>query len=300
MKNKKKIIFWTLLLLAFILSQWLSVKLVYARKLPDNAALVLAKIYRLKAGYMENGNDRLNLYIKDYIENKVFIDQFVGQQLEKQAADPTIFVDELPKGQELDDLLWHKISKDAWLRKISKDNDIAITQKDIEDYFESAGGLESLKNDIKEYGVSFDQYKKLVIDSFILEMKVHQYLLENYRDTRGVARIQEAYTLLEGAEGRNFDEVALSYSDDLPYAQEVSWIEDSELVDFFEPIRELEPGEFSKVVQLPIGYIIWHLDSVRQEGEQKLWGVKGLFVAAQGIEDFFEAYLNQAKLQRIY
>ena len=299
-KNKKKIIILAILIGLFILSQWIFVKLVYARKLPDKSSLVFAKIYNLKAGFIEDKDTKLNLYLKDYLENKLFIDQFVKKQIESQSDDPTVFVDQLPQGEELDSLLWHKISKDAWLKKIAKANNIFINQEDLNDYFNSVGGLDGLKNDIQEYDLSFDNYNKLVIEPFVLELKVHQYLLENYHDTLGVSRIQEAYTLLENEDGENFDEVATVYSDDLPYAQNINWLKEEELIDFYQPIKELEIGDFSKVTQIPIGYIIWYLDSIKEEEGERLWGVRGLFVAAQSIEDFLDNYLSQANFQKLY
>ena len=238
--------------------------------------------------------------MKDYLENKIFIDQFVQKQIDSQSDDPTIFIDQLPQGEELDGLLWHKISKDAWLKKIAKANNILVSQEDLDDYFNSVGGLDELKEEIQENNLPFTDYNKLVIESFVLELKVHQYLLENYRDTLGVSRIQEAYTLLENEEGRNFEEVAKIYSDDLPYSQNINWLKEVELVDFYQPIKELEIGGFSKVVQIPIGYIIWYLDSSKEEEGEKLWGVKGLFVAAQSIEDFLDNYLSQANFQKLY
>jgi hypothetical protein len=71
-------------------------------------------------------------------------------------------------------------------------------------------------------------------------------------------------------------------------------------VDIYEPIKEIEVGEFSKIVQVSSGYIIWHLDSISTDDGKVMKEVRGLFVYAQSIDDFFDAYLEGVNIKKIY
>ena len=70
-------------------------------------------------------------------------------------------------------------------------------------------------------------------------------------------------------------------------------------LDFYEPIKELSEGEFSKIVMIPGGYIIWYLESII-EGEGNVREVKQIFIEAKTIEDFFRDYLAGVNINKIY
>jgi hypothetical protein len=288
MNNKIKIAIIIVLVLA--LSQWLIIKMIYAHNLPSGPSQFLASVYRLKAGTIKDGEDNINVYLKDFLTNQSF-----AKKLLEASPDKLDISDE-----ELSDLVWGKLLKQTWLKKTAKENDIEIGEDDAKYYIDAIGGEDRLKEIISTQDVSLDEYKYFLIDPDILEAKVYDYLIANFQDEDGVLRIQEAYALLESEEGANWDEVAEEYDEDPTLSANSFWLSEEELVDVYEPIQEIEVGGFSKILQIPIGYIIWHLESIVEEDDKSMREIKGLFVYAQNVDDFFDKYLENVDVKKIY
>lgn len=297
---KKKIIFALAIILFVVLTQIILVKLVYAHKLNDSFSNTLSIIYNLKAGEIKNKDGGFKVYLKDYFEHKSFIEKFIDKQLEADLEGQESLINKNLTAEEIDELVWYKIVKDAWLDKNAKANDISVSEDDVKQYIESIGGENALKADVDKYDLSYKQYRKLVIEYYVLEAKVYQYFLANYIDLVGAKKAQELYSMLESENGANFDEVAKNYADDIRYAETSIFLKSEELIDYYEPIRDLEVGAFSKIVKVPDGYIIWKLDSVSGEGSDKAWEVRGIFIAAQTIDEFLDNYLAESEVKRVY
>lgn len=294
-KNKKlKII--GIIILLIILSQWLMIKLVYAHKLPQNPSIFFAQLYNLKAGEIEDKSGNINIYLKDFLLNKKFADKLLKATpiTNDNSNNSQVSDDEISK------LVWSKLIKLAWLDKLAKENDIAVTTEDIDNYFSVVGGQNNLEEMIKKQGATIKEYKYFLIEPDILESKVYNHLLSNFTDQKGVQKIQEAYTLLEAENGQNWDIVVKEYGEDPTLSDNSFWLSEEELVDIYEPIKEIEVGEFSKIVQVSSGYIIWHLDSISTNDDKIMMEVRGLFVYAQSIDDFFDAYLEGVNINKIY
>jgi len=202
--------------------------------------------------------------------------------------------------EEISGLVWNKLLKQAWLSKLADENNIEINDNDIAYYINAVGGQEILEENITSQGVSVDEYKEFLIKADILEAKVYDYLISNFKDEDGVLRIQEAYALLEAENGENWDEVAREYSEDINLSENSFWLSEEELIDIYEPIIEIEAGEFSKIVQVPIGYVIWHLDSILENDEKVMRELRGIFIYSKNIEDFFHDYLETVKINKKY
>ena len=134
----------------------------------------------------------------------------------------------------------------------------------------------------------------------ILAAKVYDHLIASFKDERGVLKIQEAYALLEAEEGENWDEVVEEYSEDMNLSKNSFWLAEEELINMYEPIIEIEVGEFSKIIQVPVGYVIWHLDSILEDDEQVMREVRGIFVHSKSIDNFFDDYLETVNVNRKY
>lgn len=290
MRNKIIVLLGFILLLVF--SQWLLVKLVYAHKLGAGPTELLAKVYNLKMGVIEDELGDINIYLEDFFKNKDFADKLIKTQpaLQEQSVSE----------EEISGLVWNKLLKQAWLSKLADENNIEINDNDIAYYINAVGGQEILEENITSQGVSVDEYKEFLIKADILEAKVYDYLISNFKDEDGVLRIQEAYALLEAENGENWDEVAREYSEDINLSENSFWLSEEELIDIYEPIIEIEAGEFSKIVQVPIGYVIWHLDSILEDDEQVMREVRGIFVHSKSIDNFFDDYLETVNVNRKY
>ena len=292
----KKVIIITAAVVLFIFSQWLAVKLVYNHKINGAPAKFLASLYNLKAGVIEEEEDNVYVYLKDFFENY----EFANRLLTAQAATNEQFANLQQDKNEISELVWSKLLKQAWLKKVAIANDIAIKEEDVNYYMEAMGGQEKVAEAIKSQGISMEEYRYFLIEPDLLEALVYNYFLANFEDERGVSKIQEAYMFLESESGANWEEVVTKYGEDEILSGSTFWLSEEELVDVYEPIKEVGEDGFSKIVQVPGGYIIWHVNSIVEEDDKKMKEIDGIFVYAQGIDDFFDTYLNSVEVTRKY
>ncbi|PWB38987.1 MAG: hypothetical protein C3F02_01095 [Parcubacteria group bacterium] len=296
---QKKYVVIFVIIVVVVFSQVALVQLVYAHKISGAWANSIARVYRLKAGTIVKGQDRLYIYMSDYLENKNLAVKFISAGYAKaQSSGDTTYT--MPTDEQISQMVWDKLLKDAWLGKLSRDNNIKITPEDMTAYLADVVDEESLKKEAQDdYDLSYDDYKKLVIKPFILEAKVYDYLLGTFQDSAGAKKAQEAYSALEG--GQKFADVAKQYSEDQASAEKSVWLAESDLVNFYEPIKKLTPGKFSEIVIAPGAYIIWYLESlVTEKDKPATYEVKGIFIKAKAVEEFLQDYLEGAQVTRIY
>lgn len=289
-----------ILLIIIVLSQWVLVRLAYAHKLSPNLTLSIARFYNLKAGAIKTGDGQLNVYLTDYLENKSLLDKYIAKN-SSQDQNSEQFDTGLNnlKPEEIDKLVWDKLVKEAWLSKIAKEKEIAVTEAEIKEHLDNIGGADYIKDiTSKEYNLSFDRYQALIIKPYILEAKVYQGLLENYNDEASAQKAQTAYAALES--GRDFVEVGREFSDNQTYLENSLWLTEDQLVDFYAPIKDLEIGEFSKIVKVPVGYVIWKLKSITAEDNQTAREINEIFIATKSLDNFLQDYLKDAKIKRLY
>ena len=272
-----------IIIIFLLISQYLFVKLIYAHKLENNLGVFFSKIYNLKAGTIENNGIKIPIFLEEYLVYKDSLKNY----LEKNTEEINI-----------EEIVWDRIIKNIWLENIAKNNNLLVTKEELNKYLINIENIDDLKKLSKEeFGISFNKYERLVLKPFILEYKVYNYLLNNYNDIENVTKAQEAYEALDT--GQNFIDVAKRYSSNLSFAENSSYISEDDLVDFYEPIKELLEGEFSKIVMIPGGYIIWYLESII-EGEGNIREVKQIFIEAKTIDDFFRDYLDDVNINKIY
>jgi len=242
----------------------------------------------------------LNIYLADYLENKDLLDRYIAKnssQNKDSEEFETGFGDLKP--EEIDKLVWDKLLKDAWLQKIADDRDLSVTEEEVNDHLASIGGIDYVKEAaLKEYNLSFGRYKSLIIEPYILEAKVYQSLLENYNDEASAQKAQAAYSALES--GRDFIEVGREFSDNQTYLENSLWLTEDDLVDVYAPIRDLKVGEFSKIVKVPVGYVIWQLKSITEEDDRTAREINEIFIATKSLDSFLQDYLKNAEVKRSY
>jgi len=300
---KRNIILAIVIILLVILSQWAAVKLVYAHKITGNTAVMISSLYNLKMGSIEKDGEELNIYLKDYFNNKDFVSRFIAKQYEqaKTEGQENLFEESKLNDEQVDEVVWQKIVKDAWLNNVAETNEITITEDELNEYINLVGGVDYIKEITeKDYGLQLDDYVDLIIRPRVLEEKVYSFLLDNYQDVRAVERVQEVYTLLEAEDGSNWQEVGEAFSDDMTYVNNSLWLQEEDLVDFYEVIKYLEVGQHSKIVKVPTGYIIWKLESLSNDENTKAYEVRSIFIAAKTLNDFLDDYLSETQIKKIY
>lgn len=283
---KKNILIIAAIVLIIFLTQLLGVNLVKSEKMTGGTGQWFAKTYGLKAATIYDGDEVIEIPMKDYLEVRDFIANF---------KDPDV---ENFDGQA--DLAWDRVLRNVWLTQLAKEKDLFVTDEELDSYINYyIPDLEEFKNSTQEeFGVSYDDYKKFVIEPTALELKVYNYLLVNYNDLEGVSKAQGAYDAL--AAGEDFEEVGQVFSDDTTLVEGSVFLAENQLVGFYEPIKDLSVGEFSKIVQIPMppGYALWYVADEIEENGETLKEVKAIFVNAATVDDFFNAYLNKIEIKK--
>lgn len=283
---KRNIIIIAAVVLIIFLTQLLGINLVKSEKMTGGTGQWFAKTYNLKAATIYDGDEVIEIPMEDYLEVRDFIANF---------KDPDV---ENFDGQ--DDLAWDRVLRNVWLTQLAEEKDLFVTEEELNSYIDYyIPDLEEFKkNTQEEFGVSYDDYKKFVIEPTALELKVYNYLLVNYNDIEGVSKAQGAYDAL--AAGGDFEEVGQIFSDDMTLVEGSVFLSEEQMVAFYAPIKDLAVGEFSKIVQIPMppGYALWYVTDELEENGEMLKEVKAIFVNAATIDDFFNAYLDRVEIKK--
>ncbi len=296
--KRKKILILIIIVALIVASQWWCIRLVYAKKINGAPALMLAKIYRLSAGSIENSEKNINVSLVDYLGNYSFTNDFIKKQ--GLASGESIDISD----QQIKDEVWSKVLRESWLADLAKNNKIILNDQDTEDFYTSLGGKDNRKESLKKVGINIGQYEKFVVKPAIIEAKIYKFLLDNFNDLAGMQKAQNAYKALVDDKGV-FEEVAKEYSDDMSYVNDSMFINVDQLGDFGEPIKNLQAGEYSKIVVLPGNpsyYIIWRLQgtSVDPETKQEVKELRGVAIKAKSMDEFFTDWKNSSKINQKY
>lgn len=300
----KKFIIILIIVVLIVASQWFAVRLVYAKKVSQPVAIYLARIYHLQAGKMINNDKTFVIGLLDYLDNINFAKKYLAKQAEQMQTEQ-MGEFQMPSDEDIYQAAWRKMLKDAWLNDMAKDADLAVSDEDVRAAIEQAGSYEEYKVSIEQdLGINFSLYEKMAIRPSILEAKVYQYLLDNYNDRAGMEKAQAAYEALD-KEKRDFIEVAKEYSDDLTYVDQSWFVNADELGEFAEPISDLKPGDYSRIIVAPGSpgaYVILKLISSVTDANsgKEIKEFRGIAIQAKSLEEFFDDFLNSSEVKKWY
>lgn len=287
---KKKLILAAGILGFLLLLSYLSSILILQNKLPLNVAMVLSRFYKIKAAEVVELKHTYPVYLADYLRHRNSLESFSKNFTSTEEVN-------------INDLAWQGLVRDLWVNNLAKNFKLEVKDSEIEEYLQftfsvedSAKLAEFAKND---YNLSLKDFKNKVIGQYLLEMKVYQKLLENYNDKEGITKAQDAYAELEA--GIDFVEVAQKYSSSPNSAETSIWVKESEWSDFYEPIKDLSVGDFSKIVITPGAYVIWRLENtLTDENNEKAWELKSIVIDAKLMDDFFQQYFTIIRINKFY
>ena len=282
-----------IIIILAVISQWLAIRLVYAHKLAINFSYYISKVYNLKAGTISDqartSNISLAKYLDHYRSLKYYVDNLDNNEVDV----------------DIEELAWQRTIKDNWAETLSNTHELLVTDQEINEYLEDVVMMDQDQESFAEfsqetYGLSINKFKELIIRPYLIEIKIYQYLLDNYNDQEGMQRAQDAYEALEA--GEDFMEVAKEFATDITYAENSVWLADEDLIDFYEPLKELDEGEFSKILIIPGAYLIWQVDSAVQDLESgsSVREARAIFIQAKSLDQFFQEYLSLARINKIY
>lgn len=297
--KKKTIVIFLVIIILLAASQWWSIRMIYARKLNNDTALFLAKVYRLTAGRaVTASSDQSTIYLADYIADEEFAFDYIKKQA-KASNEGLSMTD-----QQIRETAWEKVLRQTWVDSIAEKNKISISPQDIEDFYASIGGQDTLEQGLKNADINVGRYKNFVILPSIIEAKVYKYLLDNFNDLAGMQKAQNAYKALVDDKGV-FEEVAQKYSDDMTYVEDSMFVSLDELGEFGEPLKQLKTGEYSKIMVLPGNpgyYVIWLLKgtSLDEETQQEVKELRGIAIKAKSMDEFYADWKNNSKINQWY
>lgn len=298
-KTKNKII---VLVAAFIVllaaSQWWTIKMIYAHKINGETALFFARLYHLTAGRAVGSNEHLTVGLADYLRDETFALDYVKKEALAQNQDSNI------SDVQIKEMVWDKILKQTWVASVARKNKIAINDQDFQDFYNSTGGMETMKTEIEKLSIDFKQYEDFVVRPTIMEAKVYKFLLENFSDMEGMQKAQNAYKALVD-ENKPFKEVATQFSEDTTYVDNSLFVSDEQLGEFGQPIKDLKVGDYSKIMVLPGNpgyYVIWHLLGIAPDPEtqQDVKELRGIIITAKSMDQFFGEWKDASKISQWY
>lgn len=298
-KTKNKII---VLVAAFIVllaaSQWWTIKMIYAHKINGETALFFARLYHLTAGRAVRSNEHLTVSLADYLRDEDFALDYVKKEALAQNQDSNISDDQIKK------MVWDKVLKQTWVASVAKKNKIVVNDQDFQDFYNSTGGMETMKTEIEKISIDFKQYENFVVRPTIMEAKVYKFLLENFSDMEGMQKAQNAYKALVD-ENKPFKEVATQFSEDTTYVDNSLFVSDEQLGEFGQPIKDLKVGDYSKIMVLPGNpgyYVIWHLLGIAPDPETKqdVKELRGIIITAKSMDQFFGEWKDASNISQWY
>lgn len=298
-KTRKKIIILIFLVLVLLAaSQWWSIRMIYAGKFNQDTAFFLAKIYRLNAGDIVIGNQKINIGLATYLADEKFAFDYLRKQAKSKGEELNMST------EQMKDIAWDKVLRQTWVDNLADKNKVVISDQDFEDFYTSIGGQDGLEQSLKNANIDFDQYKKFVITPSILEARVYKYLLDNFNDLEGMQKAQNAYKALVD-DHQKFEDVAQEFSDDTTYVNDSMFVSVEELGEFGEPIQALQAGEYSKIMVLPGNpgyYVIWLLKgtSVDDATQKEIKELRGIAIRAKSMEDFYADWKNNSQINKWY
>lgn len=298
-QKKKNIVIFLVIIILLVASQWWSIRMIYARNLNNDIALLLAKVYRLTAGRVVTASgDQSTVYLADYIADEEFAFDYIKKQA-KASNEELSMTD-----QQIRETAWEKVLRQTWVDSLAEKNKISVSRQDIEDFYASIGGQDNLEQGLKDASINVGRYKNFVILPSIMEAKVYKYLLDNFNDLAGMQKAQNAYEALVDDKGV-FEEVAQKYSDDMTYVEDSMFVNLDQLGEFGEPIKQLQAGEYSKIMVLPGNpgyYVIWLLKgtSIDEETQQEVKELRGIAIRAKSMDEFYTDWKNNSKINQWY
>ena len=242
--KKKTVILIVAVLILIVASQWWTIRMIYAKKFNGDVATLFARIYHLSAANVINSSGNINIALADYISDENFAFDYLKKQANAKGEEFAL------SDQQVREIAWDKILRQTWVNSIAKKNKIFINDQDMADFYESMGGKDNLQKGLQKTKVNISQYENFVIRPSIMEVKVYKYLLDNFNDLAGMQKAQNAYqALIDGK--KDFEEIAKEFSDDMTYVEDSMFVSTDQLGELGEPIKNLQPGEYTKIMVLP-------------------------------------------------
>lgn len=221
---------------------------------------------------------------------------------------------DLPDDSTIAEETLEYLIKKKILKKIEKQNDITITQDEIDQAYQdlvssnNKGGEEAVEESLEEiYGWSIDDFKQEVIYEYLVNQKLEEIFLtqeNNELDDLAMARAEEVLDKIKQGD-QEFSDLARMYSEDgfALFGGDIGYIGKGEMLSFYEDEAwNLEIGEVSDIIKTPKNYtstgyyIIKVEDKTDKDGETQ-FKISHIFIETN-LDKLLEKELQEASINR--
>ncbi len=189
----------------------------------------------------------------------------------------------------------NKLIEDIAIKEIAKEWGITISDEAVKTAMErpmaEMGTKESVQTRLENlYGWTLDDFGKKVVYGQLLREKVAARFDQTNEVTDEMrTRIKEAKKELD--DGRDFADVAAKYSDGATASEGgvMGWFADGQLQDAIgKQIFSMEKGEYSDIIETPLGLHIVHVNEVADVDGKKLVHISQIVVKKKTFVDFLD------------
>jgi parvulin-like peptidyl-prolyl isomerase len=242
----------------------------------------------------------------DYREDIKTLIKFYDQQ---KSASPDATVPDLATIKK--DVLDRAIKNELAAQIAEKRYNIKVSQQEIDDEFqkvvEQSGSQDQAEKILSEiYGWSVDQFKKKVLEPFLLQQKLQEAVAKDA--SLNPDKEEKAKEILaEVKDGKEtFEDLAKKYSEDSSAADggDLGYFGRGEMADakeFEDAAFKLGPGEVSDLVQTRYGYHIIKVEDVLKNdaGEVTQVHARHILIKTKNLDDFLNEEMAKAKIWRL-
>lgn len=186
----------------------------------------------------------------------------------------------------------------AWGITLSDDAVSAAVDRPMEEMGTRDQVVEKLQ---RLYGWTLDDFERNVVRPQLLREKVMEKYDADNEVTQGM-RDKIAQAKKELDDGRTFDDVAKKYSEGSTMAEGgiMGWFADGQMQDEIgEQVFTMKKGEYTDVVETPLGLHIVRVNDTAQEGDKRLVHVSQIVVKKKSFATFLEERLRDVAV-RLY
>lgn len=198
----------------------------------------------------------------------------------------------------------NKLIEDTMIEEIAQEWNIALSDEAVRDAMERPMSEMNTRESVQSrldnlYGWSLEDFGDKVVRGQLLREKVATKFEEQNAVTEDMReKIIQAKKELD--DGRTFSDVAMKYSEGST-AQEggiMGWFSDTQLQDEIgKDIGQMEAGNYSDVIETPLGLHIVRVNEVSEDDTQKLIHVSQIIIKKNTFADFLNDRIVQMNVK---
>lgn len=209
-----------------------------------------------------------------------------------------------PPGDQLEVAIADTLINKIAIRQLAQAYDVELDRAQVEQYYQDVlAGQESeeafVQNLSDTFGWTPEEFRERIVESIVLALQMTDAVLERQeRQAPRAALVQEAYGRVEA--GEDFAIVAKDVHAGFDGAQsDLGYVKASILPSTWaSQVNALAEGEYTSVIELPEGYVVFKLEEKIAAGEDTQLHLLSITVPKVTLQEVVEEYLESAKVKR--